>query len=174
MATTPRLKIGDIAKQTGVSVGTLRYYETLKLLDPVERGDNSYRYYHSETIRQVQFIKKAQALGFSLEDIRHILDVRDRGEPPCNFVQGLLARKIEQLEDQIQQMTIFKGELEEYRDRWALVTDFKQNDREICPLIATVSLESHHDSKEWATPSLSATARLKLEGCSRLKGYLQK
>jgi DNA-binding transcriptional MerR regulator len=83
----------------------------------------------------VKFIKKAQSLGFSLEDIRQILDVRDRGEPPCNLVQDLLDRKIEQLDAQIQQMTMFKVELETYRDRWA-VTNFKQDDREICPLIA--------------------------------------
>jgi DNA-binding transcriptional MerR regulator len=140
MTTTALLKIGDIAKQTNVSVGTLRYYETLKLLHPAERGDNGYRYYSSETIQQVQFIKKSQFLGFSLEEIRQILNVRDRGEPPCTLVQELLGRKIGKLEEQIKQMMMFKFELEGYRDRWAVVPNFKQGDREICPLIATVSL----------------------------------
>ena len=61
--TIPKLlKIGEIAKQTGVSVGTLRYHETLKLLYPAERGDNGYRYYPVDTVSQVQFIKKAQTL----------------------------------------------------------------------------------------------------------------
>jgi DNA-binding transcriptional MerR regulator len=140
MTTTTLLKIGDIAKQTGVSVGTLRYYETLRLLYPIERGNNGYRYYSSETVQQVQFIKKSQALGFSLEEIRKILDVRDRGEPPCSLVQNLLDHKIEQLEAQIKQMMTFKFELEEYRDRWAKVPSFRQDNREICPLIATVPL----------------------------------
>lgn len=140
MTTTTLLKIGDIAKQTEVSVGTLRYYETLKLLYPLERGDNGYRYYSLETIQQVQFIKKAQSLGFSLEEIRQILDVRDRGEPPCTLVQNLLDHKIEQLEAQIKQMMGFKFELEEYRVRWAVVSDFKEDNGEICPLIATVPL----------------------------------
>lgn len=161
MTATTLLKIGDIAKQTGASVGTLRYYETLKLLSPVERGDNSYRYYHSETIQQVQFIKKAQSLGFSLEEIRQILDVRDHGEPPCDLVQDLLACKIKQLEAKIQQMTMFKVELEEYRDLWA-VTDLKQDDREICPLIATVPLGSSSDSKEFMIKPLDSTVSLRL------------
>ena len=142
MTATALLKIGDIAKQTGVSVGTLRYYETLKLLYPIERGDNGYRYYSSETIQQVQFIKKSQALGFSLEEIRQILDVRDRGEPPCLLVRNLLDHKIEQLETQIKQMTAFKFELEEYRHLWAGVVNLRPDDREICPLIATVPLQS--------------------------------
>jgi DNA-binding transcriptional MerR regulator len=144
MTTTTLWKIGDIAKQTNVSVGTLRYYETLKLLYPIKRGANGYRYYNFDTVRQVQFIKKAQALGFSLEDIRQILAVCDRGEPPCSLVQNLLERKIKELEAQIKQMAEFRLELEEYRDRWEEVPNYRQDNREICPLIVTVSLQSNH------------------------------
>jgi DNA-binding transcriptional MerR regulator len=142
MTANTLLKIGDIAKQTDVSVGTLRYYETLKLLYPVERRDNGYRYYSLETTQQVQFIKKAQSLGFSLEEIRQILDVRNRGELPCPFVQDLLDHKIGQLEAQIEQMMMFKAELEGYRDRWTLLANLQQDDLDICPLIATVPLRS--------------------------------
>lgn len=81
-------------------------------------------------------------MGFSLEEIRQILDVRDRGELPCSIVQDLLDRKIEQLETQIGQMMTFKFELEGYRDRWKVVPNSQPDDREICPLIATVSLNS--------------------------------
>jgi DNA-binding transcriptional MerR regulator len=140
MTTTTLFKIGDIAKQTRVSVGTLRYYETLKLLQPIERGDNGYRYYSKETIQQVQFIKKAQSLGFSLEEIRQILEVRNHGEPPCALVKQLLAKKIEELEAQIEQMIAFKAELVGYHDRWAENPQLQKNNQEICPLIATVPL----------------------------------
>ncbi len=136
---TTLLKIGDLAKQTGVSVGTLRYYETLQLLYPAARGENSYRYYSIDTIARVQFIKKSQSLGFSLAEIRQILDVRYRGEPPCEFVKTLLNDKIQELEAQIQQMILFKAELEEYRNRWATVPKSPTVSDEICPLISTVS-----------------------------------
>ncbi|BAU65001.1 transcriptional regulator, MerR family [Stanieria sp. NIES-3757] len=59
------LKIGELAKQTGVAVGTLRYYSDLGLLLPSLRGDNGYRYYSQDANSQVKFIKKAQALGFT-------------------------------------------------------------------------------------------------------------
>lgn len=146
MLTAHLLKIGEISKKTGVSVGTLRYYESLRLLQPAERGENSYRYYHPDTIEQVQFIKQAQALGFSLDDIRGILDVRNHGQPPCDLVQALLQQKIAHLDGQIQQMIAFKAELEEYRDRWSEILDSpmagQMSQDQVCPLIATVSLDT--------------------------------
>ncbi len=138
MAVATRLKIGDVAKQAGIAVGALRYYESLGLLSS-ERGDNGYRYYLPEAVHQVQFIKKAQALGFSLEDIGEVLTVHQRGDLPCEFVQSLLQDKISQLEQQIAQMTAFKGELEAYRDRWA-ATQPRPQPGDICPLIETVPL----------------------------------
>ncbi|MEL7007244.1 MAG: heavy metal-responsive transcriptional regulator [Cyanobacteria bacterium J06588_4] len=137
-----QLKIGELARQTGLAVGTLRYYSDLGLLQPVTRGENGYRYYAQDACQQVEFIKKAQALGFSLEEIKQILDVRDRGDKPCSLVQSLLDRKIEQIQSQIEQMTLFKTELEEYRQTWNDSPPPQISDREVCPLISTVSLDS--------------------------------
>ncbi|MBE9135702.1 heavy metal-responsive transcriptional regulator [Nodosilinea sp. LEGE 07088] len=138
MVVAVRLKIGEISKKTGVAVGALRYYESLRLIQS-ERGENSYRYYSPETIQQVQFIKKAQSLGFSLEDVGEVLTVHHRGDVPCEFVQSLLQDKIQQLEAQIQQMNAFKAELENYRDRWAIDRP-RPAPGDICPLIETMLL----------------------------------
>ncbi|MBE9047150.1 heavy metal-responsive transcriptional regulator [Pleurocapsales cyanobacterium LEGE 10410] len=140
MSKVTYLKIGELAKQTGLAVGTLRYYSDLRLLQPVQRGNNGYRYYDSSAASQVEFIKKAQSLGFTLEEIKQILDVRDRGEKPCNLVKDLLNHKIEQLELQIRQMTVFKVELEEYRTTWTNSPNLESPPEEICPLISSVSL----------------------------------
>ena len=131
-----RLKIGAVAKETGVGVGALRYYETLGLIHS-ERGDNGYRYYTPAMVHQVQFIKQAQTLGFSLEDIGDILTVHDRGDVPCGVVQELLQEKIQQLETQIREMASFKAKLENYRDRWATTT-LQPKPGGICPLIETL------------------------------------
>lgn len=133
------LKIGELAKETGLSVGTLRYYSNLGLLQPVKRGDNSYRYYSQDATTQVEFIKKAQTLGFTLEEIEQILAVRDRGEIPCGLVQSLLDDKIKQLQIQIEQMSSFKAELEGYRATWAK-NSYPKLKEEVCPLISSVSL----------------------------------
>ena len=142
MSKATHLKIGELAQQTGLAVGTLRYYSDLGLLQPVARGDNGYRYYSQNASRQVEFIKKAQAIGFTLEEIKTILDVRDRGERPCSLVQGLLDNKIEQLEIQIKKMSLFKQELEEYRTSWINNPNPESDSQEVCPLISRVSLNS--------------------------------
>ena len=137
------LKIGELAKQTGLAVGTLRYYSDLGVLHPVQRGNNGYRYYSLDASQQVEFIKKAQAIGFTLEEIKQILDVRDRGDKPCSLVQNLLDKKIEQLEIQIRQMTLFKAELEEYRTAWTNNPNPQSKPQEVCPLISSVSLSDN-------------------------------
>ncbi len=140
MTAVARLKIGQVAKQAGVAVGALRYYESLGLLQS-ERGANGYRYYSTEAVHQVQFIKKAQTLGFSLEDIGEVLAVYQQGGVPCEFVQSLLNEKIQQLEAQIKEMRTIKAGLEQYRDRWA-ATQPSPEPGDICPLIETVSLKT--------------------------------
>ncbi|MEL7417116.1 MAG: heavy metal-responsive transcriptional regulator [Cyanobacteria bacterium J06555_3] len=142
MSKSTNLKIGELAKQTNLAVGTLRYYSDMGLLQPVQRGENGYRYYSPNASKQVEFIKKAQAIGFSLEEIKTILDVRDRGEKPCSLVQGLLDKKIEQLEIQIKRMSLFKQELEEYRTSWVNNPNPESDSQEVCPLISSVSLDS--------------------------------
>ena len=139
MAVTTRLKIGAVSKQTGVAIGALRYYESLGLLKSQRGEDNGYRYYSPEAVRQVKFIKKAQSLGFSLEDISEVLNVHQRGDVPCDLVQSILQEKIEKIETQIEEMKTFKGGLEQYRDSWA---DTKSNPQpgDICPLIETIPL----------------------------------
>ena len=134
------LKIGQLAKQTDLAVGTLRYYSDLELLSPIYRGENGYRYYHPNTKKQVEFIKKAQRLGFSLEEIKQILAVRDRGEQPCGLVKNLLEQKITEIDRQIEQMTLFKAELENYQREWRDRSDAQSNSVSPCPLIASVSL----------------------------------
>ncbi len=135
-----RLKIGEVAKQTGVAVGALRYYEEVGLLKS-KRGENSYRYYSPEAARQVQFIKKAQSLGFSLDDISEVLNVHQQGNVPCDLVQSLLQEKIEKLETQIREMKVLKGGMEQYRDSWAASEPHPQTG-DICPLIETIPLDT--------------------------------
>jgi len=140
MVVDTRLKIGEVSKKTGVAVGALRYYETLGLLTS-ERGENSYRYYSPEAVRQVQFVKKAQSLGFTLEDISEVLTAHQKGDVPCDLVQSILQEKIEKLETQIKEMKVFKRGLEEYRDSWASCRP-PLEPGDICPLIEKIPSDS--------------------------------
>lgn len=133
------LKIGELAEQTGVAVGTIRYYETLALLAPVQRGESGYRYYDSEAIERLRFIKKAQSLQFSLSEIQQVLGVRSQGDPACPLVRDLLKQKITHLEEQIYRMMTLKQELEAYRERWADRPLDNPCSKELCSLIEEVA-----------------------------------
>jgi DNA-binding transcriptional MerR regulator len=113
----PLLKIGELSKQTQIAVGLLRYYESLGLLLPTQRGNSGYRYYAAESVEQVHFIQKAQALGFSLPEIQHILGVRVLGPSRNLVVKQLLDQKIAGLNDEIQRLTAFKADLEDYQSQ---------------------------------------------------------
>jgi DNA-binding transcriptional MerR regulator len=139
LAPTKLLKIGQVAEQTGVAVGTLRYYENLGLLEPAQRSESGYRYYTSDAVRQVQFIKKAQILQFSLAEIQQILGVRHQGHAACPFVRGLLNHKIADLNAQIQRMQLLKATLEDYQTRWADHPDDNPHSTELCSLIEEVA-----------------------------------
>lgn len=135
------IKIGELAKQTNVTVGTLRYYESLELLEPAFRNNKGYRYYTDDAVKQVQFIKKAQSLNFSLAEIQQILGVRRQGISPCSLVRNLLECKIVELERQIQSTLAFKKELEAYKELWGDKPQDDPNLKQFCSLIEEVNLE---------------------------------
>ena len=66
----PRLTIGSVAKQAGVNIGTLRYYERQGVVVKPPRTSSNDRVYPEETVKRVQFVKRAQKLGFSLKEIK--------------------------------------------------------------------------------------------------------
>ena len=69
------LKVGEVAAQAGVGVQTLHYYERLGLLPKPKRSAGNYRLYSPDAVRRVRFIKKAQALGLNLQEIKEVLEL---------------------------------------------------------------------------------------------------
>jgi DNA-binding transcriptional MerR regulator len=137
----PLLKIGELSKQTQVPVGTLRYYESLGLLLPTQRGNSGYRYYSTESVDQIYFIQKAQTLGFSLSEIQHIVGVRVLGSGRNLLIKQLLDEKIVGLHSEIQRLLAFKTDLENYQSQ-CTQTETPKDDylQGICQIINRVSL----------------------------------
>ena len=133
------LKIGELAEQADVAVATVRYYETLRLLEPVHKSENGYRYYALDAVKRLKFIKKAQSLQFSLSEIQQVLGIREQGKAACPIVRDLLNMKITFLEKQIYQMKTLKAELEAYREHWAEQPLDDPDSQELCSLIEQVA-----------------------------------
>jgi DNA-binding transcriptional MerR regulator len=129
------LKIGDLKQRTGVTVSTLRYYESLGLIQTALRSDSGYRYFHDSAVQRVLFIKKAQTLNLSLTEIQEVLNSHDRGKAVCSIVKNLLNQKIIQLDTEIQKLLESKQKLEDYRDRWSSYPSDVPSNESICTLI---------------------------------------
>src|SRR6266571_7480479 len=97
------LKVGAVAKAAGVGVQTLHYYERMGLLPKPERSAANYRLYSPEAIRRVQFIKKAQAVGLTLEETKQILDLKDHGREPCRQVAELGEKHLREINARLAQ-----------------------------------------------------------------------
>ena len=103
------LQIGEIANRSGVSVDTVRYYEKRKLILGVSRSQSGYRLFQSETVEQILFIKQAQELGFSLEEIKELLT--PGGAEECSRVRDLLKTKLTDLDEKMSKINKFRGVL---------------------------------------------------------------
>lgn len=108
------LQIGEIASRCGVSVDTVRYYEKLHLLPAASRTNSGYRVFSTKTIEQIRFIKQAQELGFSLDEIKGLLT--SGGAEECEQVRDLLQRKLSEMDEQIKKMKAFRKILAKHLD----------------------------------------------------------
>jgi len=109
------LKISDLAKLTGVSGKTLRYWESLGLLPRAIRSHTGYRFFAPETVRQVEFIQKAKSIGLTLGEIAEVLKLAKGGQDPCSEVARWVEGKIVALEEQIEFLVGLRRRLEHFR-----------------------------------------------------------
>ena len=105
------MKIGEIAKQTGLTTKTIRYYELHRLLEEPQRTESGYRLYGPGDVERLEFIKNAKQLGLSLVEIRDILVLHEQKQAPCIHVLALLDQKLEQVDDIMRKLDEFRSEL---------------------------------------------------------------
>ena len=137
------LKIGDVSKRSGIGVEALRFYEKSGLLDKPSRTFSGYRVYGEEVLDRLAFIRRAQALGFSLDEIRRIVDDARRGESPCDEVREIVRRRMEELDERLREMQRYRKELKQTLEEWDKVGRAPGH---ICGLIEGSEVgHAHHD-----------------------------
>jgi MerR family copper efflux transcriptional regulator len=110
------MNIGQMAEATGVSADTLRFYEKQGLLDPPARGENGYRSYREADLGRVRFVRGAQALGFTLAQIRWILPRLAAGQVNRAEIESHLLAKEAEIDAHIKQLRALKKELRQTFD----------------------------------------------------------
>ncbi|MGF1535855.1 MAG: heavy metal-responsive transcriptional regulator [Elainellaceae cyanobacterium] len=135
-STENRLKIGQVAQESRLPVKTIRYYEDIGLLDPtVARSPSGYRLFAPAVLNRLSFIKRAQSLGLSLDEVRQVLGVHDQGQLPCGDVKEYLVEKLAAVQTQIDELTTLQGELQDLLSGWQEHPPSDRQARTICPNI---------------------------------------
>ena len=106
------MTIGKLAGICSVGVETIRYYERLGLIAPVERSESGYRRYNQESVKRLRFIRHAKELGFTLKEIRELLELRRDPETGCSDLKKRASEKKEQIEKKIKDLMRIKDVLD--------------------------------------------------------------
>ncbi len=134
-----RRTIGQLAQAAGVPTTTVRYYERVGLVGPEGRSEGNYRLYGDASLQRLRFIRAAQAVGFTLDDIRTLLIAEDGSVPSCGDVQALISARLADVEQRLQDLYAVKRVLQS-----ALQKCQRSDADEPCCVIASL----HGDRRE--------------------------
>ena len=110
------LTIGKVAERASVKIDTLRYYERQGVIAPPERNGSNYRVYEEDTVLRVRFVKRAQELGFSLAEIKELLELRVSENASCADVRDQALAKVADLEAKIRSLQSMRRVLSRLAD----------------------------------------------------------
>jgi DNA-binding transcriptional MerR regulator len=111
------LRIGRLARLTGLSTDTLRHYERRGLLSP-RRSPNGYRRYPPEAVDRVRLVQRALSVGFTLDELGRVFRIRERGGAPCREVRELAASKLRSMEEQLHDLMALRDQLQALIATW--------------------------------------------------------
>lgn len=126
------LRIGEVAKASGVGVETLRFYERRGLLGRPRRTVANYRVYGPAVLERLAFIRRAQAVGFTLDEIGEILAESAEGRSPCRHVREMARRKLEELDRRLAELRRYRAELSSTLKEW---DERGEEEGDVCGLI---------------------------------------
>lgn len=129
------MKIGELSREAGVSIDTVRYYERRGLIPKAERTRSGYRRYSTDDMRRLKFIRHAKELGFTLDEIGQLLSIRSEGSD-CASIKAVAEAKARDIESRIKKMTRMKRLLL----KLARQCDAKDN-LAPCPILRTLEEE---------------------------------
>ncbi len=129
------LLIGQLSKLAGVKPDTVRFYERTGLLPRAKRTAAGYRTYDQVAAKQLLFVKRAQALGFRLDEIRRILGLRGHGRETCRCVVAMAEATLAETETKLKDMQRFRDGLALNLRRWRRASSRDKVAGEFCALI---------------------------------------
>jgi DNA-binding transcriptional MerR regulator len=139
MATpTQSLHIGEVGRQTGLTVDAIRFYEKEQLLQQPPRTSGGFRLFSAQDVERVQFIRQLQELGFSLGEVKELLVLRGGSKEACSQVRGLLEQKLAKVRHHIHELLKLEDELKSAVQGCDLAQKRSRDKRRPCPVLEQV------------------------------------
>lgn len=130
---------GEISELSGVNKETLRYYESIGLIASPPRTDSGYRAYPETTLHRLQFIKRAQSLGFTLKEVQELLSLEEHPSDAASPVRELAIHKLQEVEKKIEDLQTLRATLIDLTERCSGTTAIAD-----CPIMESLSGAEHH------------------------------
>lgn len=127
-----------LAKQSDVSLFTVRHYTRIGLLKPSRNRQNGYKIYEPSDAARLRFIQAAKNLGFSLAEIADVLDEAVRGNSPCPMVREIIVHRIEENQRKIKEMQRLQHKMESAVKDWSKMKNSMPDGNSVCHLIESV------------------------------------
>jgi DNA-binding transcriptional MerR regulator len=140
-----QLKIGEVSRLSGIGIEALRFYEKSGLLDRPGRTYSGYRLYDESVLERLAFIKQAQVLGFTLDEIKQLISHKRAGENPCAEVREIVRSRLTELNERIEQMIHYRDELTSALAEWDKIGEA---DGHVCGLIEGSHIEHKMNARE--------------------------
>ena len=129
------LLIGQLAASAGIKPDSVRFYERSGLLPKPSRSASGYRLYDQSAVTQLRFIKKAQSLGFSLDEVKRILHLHGQGSITCRSVLAMAEATLAETEIKLRDLQEFRDALSANVRRWKKLPARRKCAAEFCDLI---------------------------------------
>ncbi|HPE58688.1 MAG TPA: MerR family DNA-binding protein [Thiolinea sp.] len=133
------LTVSELAEASNTSVHTVRYYLREGLISPSAQGDNHYRLFTTADVVHLRFIRSAKLLGFTLADIRRILEHAELGESPCADVRSIIQQRMQDIEARIREMQQLHARMATALEKWEDMPDRMPDGNSICHLIESMN-----------------------------------
>lgn len=128
-----------LAKKSDISLYTVRHYTRIGLLKPVRNAHNNYKVYQPSDESRLHFIQAAKSLGFSLAEIKEILNEAKEGNSPCPLVRQIIERRISENRRKIKELQKLQKKMESALTDWNHKTDAMPDGDSVCHLIESVA-----------------------------------
>jgi DNA-binding transcriptional MerR regulator len=136
------MQVHELAKRAGVSGHAVRYYDGLGLLSPARDPENGYRRFDAAALQRLRFIHSAKSLGFTLAEIREILNTSEGGDSPCPAVREIVRRRLAENAARIRDLQALQARLERAARRWARMPNRVPDGHAVCHLIESFGEEA--------------------------------